>query len=274
MNNLSVPDCFLPDNPVNSSSYPIESSRFIVATSINIRNDLSVVFNSKPSDYLLDNSLYVLQWMNNKTKDFELKLSRFLQRIINLVASVPIGASVTEHTVERLRSIVGIFDQKLLKCLTKWQKSQDTLLMLHPSDGSLCIWVVNGLDSCTLNGSVLSSSAHKICDGSVQSDGGHSSRVKKNVQLDLTQHRRVCQATCTLRSLLPDTGSTYVTCLTKHEPILFSRVYESGFETNDQLHLLLVKCILLRSKLAIAVESNLKAYLRSRLISEIRLVSE
>lgn len=133
--------------------------------------------------------------------------------------------------------------------------------------------VVNGLDSCTLNGSIFSSNAHKICDGSVQSRGGHSNRVKKNVQLDLTQHQRVCQATCTLRSLLPDTGSTYMTSLTKHDPILFTRVYESGFEANDQLHLVLVECILLRSKLALAIESNLGRNLRSQLISEIRLVS-
>nr|CDS32903.1 dmX protein 1 [Hymenolepis microstoma] len=272
MNKLSIPDYFPSDHMVYSSSYPVESSRFLMATSISIRNDLSVVFNSNPSDNLLDNSLYVLQWMNNKTKDFELKLSRFLRRIIYLVTSVPIGDSITEHTVERLRSILGIFDQMLLKCLSKWRKSQDTLLMLHPSDGSLCIWVMNGLDSCSLNHSVLSSNTHKICDESVQPEGGHSSRVKKNVQLDLTQHQRVCQATCTLRSLLPDTGSTYVTCLTKHDPILFSRVYESGFEANDQLHLLLVKCILLRSKLALAVGSNLKGYLRGRLISEIRLI--
>lgn len=119
---------------------------------------------------------------------------------------------------------------------------------------------------------MLSSNAHRICDGSVQ-PGGLSNRVRNNVQLDLTQQQRVCQTFCCLRSRLPDTGSTYVTSLTTHDPILFTRVYESGPETNTPFHILLVKCILLRSKLSQAVESNLAMNIRDRFISEIRKVS-
>lgn len=49
VNNLSMPECFSSDDPVLPSPDPVESGKFLVATSINIRNDLSVVFNSKPA---------------------------------------------------------------------------------------------------------------------------------------------------------------------------------------------------------------------------------
>ncbi|EUB57127.1 DmX-like protein 2 [Echinococcus granulosus] len=267
---------------------PMKGNKFVLAASINVTDsNLSIL--SPNYDDLSHKGPCSLQWMNNKTIDVERKLDRLLQHLILLISSTPIGdssrfylalciakmgsntflSSVTEHGLDKFRPQIGILDQMLLRCLSKWRRMHDTLLMLHPSDGSLFLWSINGLDCSTLNGSMLCSFAHKFCDGSVCADG-LTNRARDAIEADITQNRRVCQTSFSLRSRLPGTDFSHVTPVAVHNSLLFTCVFENGSVTTMQSHMLLIDCFMARSKLALAVSSKLSSSVRNRYLQDIR----
>nr|CDS22208.1 dmX protein 1 [Echinococcus granulosus] len=247
---------------------PMKGNKFVLAASINVTDsNLSIL--SPNYDDLSHKGPCSLQWMNNKTIDVERKLDRLLQHLILLISSTPIGDSITEHGLDKFRPQIGILDQMLLRCLSKWRRMHDTLLMLHPSDGSLFLWSINGLDCSTLNGSMLCSFAHKFCDGSVCADG-LTNRARDAIEADITQNRRVCQTSFSLRSRLPGTDFSHVTPVAVHNSLLFTCVFENGSVTTMQSHMLLIDCFMARSKLALAVSSKLSSSVRNRYLQDIR----
>ncbi|KAL5105767.1 DmX-like protein 1 [Taenia crassiceps] len=247
---------------------PAKGGKFFLAGSINVTDsNLSVL--SSDYDTMSCKGPYLIQWMNNKTIDMERKLSRQLQRMILLITSAPISDSISENGLDKFRQHIGLLDQILLKCLSRWRRKHDTLLMLRPSDGSLFVWTINGLDCSTLNRSMLCSFAHRTCNGSVYADG-LPNHARDAIQVDPTQHRRVCQTSFSLRSRLPGTDFSHVTPAAAHNSILFTFAFGNGSTTTLQPHLLLIDCFMARSKLAVAVSSELSSDVRNRYLQDIR----
>ncbi|KAL5961441.1 hypothetical protein TSMEX_010842, partial [Taenia solium] len=222
---------------------PTKGGKFFLAGSINVTDsNLSVL--SSDYDTVSHKGPYSLQWMNNKTIDLERKLSRLLQRLILIIASTPIGDSITENGLDKFRPQIGLLDQMLLK-------------------------TINGLDCSTLNGSMLCSFAHRTCDGGVYADGVKN-RARDAIQVNPTQHRRVCQTSFSLRSRLPGTDFSHVTPAAAHNSFLFTFAFENGCVTTLQPHMLLIGCFMARSKLAMAVSSELSSDVRNRYLQDIR----
>lgn len=120
-----------------------------------------------------------------------------------------------------------------------------------------------------MNGSMLCSFAHRTCNVSVYADG-LKNRVRDAIQVDLTQHRRVCQTSFSLRSRLPGTDLSHVTPAAVHNSILFAFAFENGSVTKMQPHMLLIDCFMARSKLAVVMSSGLTSDVRNRYLQDIR----